>query len=72
VSERRVGDAPDGAGPFVWFAVAGAFGAAFALFMGLEYANTPTFVAAALPTILGVVLALAAFFALGRGAPPNE
>lgn len=62
----------EGTGPFGWFGVSGAIGAAFALFMGLEYANTPTFVAAALPTILGVAIAVAAFFAIGRGAPPNE
>jgi hypothetical protein len=62
----------EGTGPFVWFGVSGALGAAFALFMGLEYVNTPTFDAAALPTILGVVLALIAFFAIGRSAPPNE
>jgi hypothetical protein len=65
-------DRDDGLGPFGWFAIAGAVGAAFALFMGLAYASTPTFTTAALPTIAGVSIALAAFFLLGARSPSND
>jgi len=58
--------------PFSWFAVAIAVGAAWALFMGLEYVNTPTFISGDLPTILGVAAAVAAFLVIGWKAPPNE
>jgi hypothetical protein len=61
-----------GVTPFVWFGVAIAVGAAYALFMGLSYYNTPTFTTAALPTIAGVAVAVAAFLAIGAWAPPNE
>ena len=58
--------------PFVWFGVAVAVGAAYALFMGLSYYNTPTFTAAALPTIAGVAAAVVIFLAIGAWAPANE
>jgi len=58
--------------PFVWFAAAIIVGAAFALFMGLAYYNTPTFTSAALPTILGVAAAVVIFLIIGALAPPNE
>jgi hypothetical protein len=61
-----------GATPFFWFGVAVAVGAAYALFMGLAYYNTPTFTTAALPTIAGVAAAVAIFLAIGAWAPPNE
>jgi len=61
-----------GIGPFVWFAVAIAVGATWALIMGLEYYNTPTFTTAALPTIAGVAVAVIAFLLIGFLAPPNE
>jgi membrane-bound acyltransferase YfiQ involved in biofilm formation len=58
--------------PFFWFGVAIIVGAAFALFMGLSYYNTPTFTASALPTIAGVAIAVVAFLIIGALAPPNE
>ena len=58
--------------PFFWFAMAIIVGAAFALFMGLSYYNTPTFTASALPTIAGVGIAVVAFLIIGASAPPNE
>jgi len=61
-----------GVTPFVWLGVAIIVGAAYALFMGLSYYNTPTFTTAALPTIAGVVVALVAFLVIGAWAPPNE
>jgi hypothetical protein len=61
-----------GIGPFGWFAAAIGVGAAWALIMGLEYYNTPTFTTAALPTIAGVAVAVAIFFVIGWRAPPNE
>jgi hypothetical protein len=64
--------AGQGVGPFGWFAAAIAVGAAWALIMGLEYYNTPTFTAAALPTIAGVAVAVVIFFVIGWRAPPNE
>ena len=64
--------AEHGVTPFVWFAVAIIVGAAFALFMGLAYYNTPTFTTGALPTIGGVAAAVVIFLILGALAPPNE
>ena len=65
--------APDrGVGPFGWFGLAIGVGALWALIMGLEYYNTPTFTTAALPTIAGVAIAVAAFFVFGWSAPSNE
>ena len=61
-----------GVSPFGWFAVAIVVGAAWALFMGLEYVNTPTFVTGDLPTILGVAAAVVVFLVIGWRAPPNE
>ena len=58
--------------PFVWFSIAIAVGAAWALFMGIEYYNTPTFTSADLPTIAGVAVAVVAFLIIGYWAPPNE
>ena len=58
--------------PFAWFGLAIIAGAADALFAGLEYYNTPTFTAAALPTIAGVAVAVVAFLVIGLWAPPNE
>jgi len=58
--------------PFVWFGLAIIIGAAFALFMGLAYYNTPTFTTAALPTIAGVAAAVVIFLLIGAFAPPNE
>ena len=61
-----------GVSPFGWFAVAIVVGAAWALFMGIEYVNTPTFISGDLPTILGVAAAVVAFLLIGWRAPPNE
>jgi hypothetical protein len=61
-----------GVTPFFWFGVAVVVGAAYALFMGLSYYNTPTFTTAALPTIAGVAAAVVAFLVIGAWAPPNE
>lgn len=61
-----------GVGPFGWFAVAIGVGATWALIMGLEYYDTPTFTTAALPTIAGVAIAVVAFLLIGWWAPPNE
>ncbi len=58
--------------PFFWFGIAIIIGASFALFMGLEYYNTPTFTSAALPTIAGVAAAVVIFLIIGALAPPNE
>jgi membrane-bound acyltransferase YfiQ involved in biofilm formation len=58
--------------PFFWFGVAVVVGAAYALFMGLAYYNTPTFTVAALPTIAGVAVAVVIFLVIGILAPPNE
>ena len=61
-----------GVPPFVWFGVAILVGAVWALFIGLSYYNVPTFTTAALPTIAGVAIAVAAFLAIGAWAPANE
>ena len=61
-----------GVTPFVWFGVAIIAGTIYALFMGLSYYNTPTFTAAALPTIAGVAVAVVAFLVIGAWAPDNE
>ena len=61
-----------GLAPFHWFGTALVIGAAWALFMGLAYYNVPTFTTAALPTIIGVAIAVAAFLLLGALAPANE
>lgn len=61
-----------GIGPFGWFSLAIGIGALWALLMGLEYYNTPTFTVAALPTITGVAVAVVAFLAIGWWAPANE
>jgi amino acid transporter len=55
--------------PFTIFGIASIIAAAFALYMGAAYSGTPTFDSAALPTILGVAIAVAAFLVIGsRGA----
>jgi len=61
-----------GIGPFGWFGLAIAVGATWALIMGVEYYNTPTFTSAALPTIAGVAIAVVAFLVIGWRAPANE
>lgn len=61
-----------GMGPFGWFGIALGVGAVWAIAMGLEYANTPTFTEAALPTIVGVGIAIIAYVILGLRAPANE
>ena len=61
-----------GVGPFAWFGVALLVGAVWALVMGLEYFNTPTFTSAALPSIAGVAIAVLAFLVIGWKAPPNN
>ena len=58
--------------PFAWFGFALLVGASWALFMGLEYVNTPTFTSGALPGIAGVAVAVAAFLLIGWWATPNE
>jgi hypothetical protein len=59
-------------GPFAIFGIALLVGAAFAIYEGVAYAATPTFVEAALPTVLGVSAAVAAILVIGRQAPPND
>ena len=66
------GGSDRGVSPFGWFGVAIVVGAAWALIMGLEYVNTPTFITGDLPTILGVGAAVVAFLVIGWRAPPNE
>ena len=61
-----------GVSPFGWFGVALFVGAIWAVVMGVEYANTPTFTSAALPTILGVSIAVGAYLFIGWRAPANE
>ncbi|MGD0250001.1 MAG: hypothetical protein ABSB97_03815 [Thermoplasmata archaeon] len=61
-----------GVTPFFWFGVAIIIGAAYALFMGLSYYNTPTFTVSALPTIAGVAVAVVIFLIIGVLAPANE
>jgi len=61
-----------GVSPFTWFGVAIVVGAAWALIMGLEYVNTPTFLTGDLPTILGVAAAVVAFLVIGWRAPAND
>jgi hypothetical protein len=67
-----VGTPEHGVAPFVWFGVAIVVGAAYALFMGLSYYNTPTFTESGLPTILGVSIAVVAFLIIGALAPAND
>lgn len=62
----------EGLGPFAWFGIAGVIGAIWALAMGLQYSDTPTFVSAALPTIAGVAIAVVAFVLIAWKAPANE
>lgn len=64
--------ASEGISPFTWFGVALLIGAIWALAMGLEYFNTPTFTSAALSSILGVAIAVVAFLVIGWKAPANE
>lgn len=72
VKEGNLPEADHGLGPFFWFGVALLVGAIFALFEGLEYYNTPTFTSAALPSIAGVAVAVAAFLIMGWKAPANN
>lgn len=67
-----VAEKEKGLTPFAWFGIALLVGAIWALFMGLEYVNTPTFTSAALPSIAGVAVAVAAFLIIGWWAPSNE
>jgi hypothetical protein len=69
---ERVAEKESGLTPFAWFGIALVVGAIWALFMGLEYVNTPTFTSAALPGIAGVAVAVAAFIIIGWWAPANE
>lgn len=75
-SVRRAGHRPEeqerGISPFTGFGIAIAVGAGWALLMGLEYYDTPTFTVAALPTLAGIAVALVVFFVIGLLAPPNE
>jgi hypothetical protein len=61
-----------GLGPFLLFGIALVVGAAWALFDGLEYYNTPTFTSAAAPTLIGVAVAVVLFLLLGTRSPTNE
>lgn len=75
VPEKKPAEKDDEGGmtPFAWFSIAIIVGAAWALFMGLEYYNIPTFTSAALPTIAGVAIAVIAFLLIGVFlAPANE
>jgi len=60
------------ASPFVIFGIGAVVAAAFAIFMGVSFLETPQFVADDLPTIAGVSIAVVVFLVLGSRAPPNE
>ncbi|HYA57725.1 MAG TPA: hypothetical protein VEH57_04590 [Thermoplasmata archaeon] len=58
--------------PFFVFGLALVVGAAWAFYMSAIYYPTPNFVTAALPTILGEAVAVAAILAIALWAPKNE
>jgi prolipoprotein diacylglyceryltransferase len=66
--------AEDGGGwsPFVVFGIAAVVAAAFAIYMGVSFLETPDFLADDFPTIAGVTIAVVLFVVLGARAPPNE
>ena len=72
VKEGTTSEEEEGVAPFTWFGLALFVGALWALVMGLEYMDTPTFDQAALPTIVGVAIAVALFLIIGWRAPPND
>jgi len=58
--------------PFAVFGVAIVVAAAWALYMGFAFDSTPTFVSDALPTIVGVAVAVVAMLVIAAWAPKNE
>jgi uncharacterized membrane protein YozB (DUF420 family) len=61
-----------GVTPFIVFGIALVVGAAWAVYMGVAFSNTPNFVTDALPTIAGVTIAVAAILLIALWAPKNE
>lgn len=61
-----------GLSPFVIFGIGLVLAAAWAIYAGLAYSAVPNFVTDALPTILGVSIAVAAMLVIGHWAPEND
>jgi hypothetical protein len=58
--------------PFAIFGAVGIVAAAGAIGEGLYYGGSSALSASSLGTVLGIVVAVAAFVVLGVWAPPNE
>jgi hypothetical protein len=58
--------------PFTWFGVGVILASGWGILMGLAYYNVPTFTVAALPTVAGEMIAVAAFVLIAVLAPANE
>lgn len=61
-----------GVTPFAIFGIALVVAAAWAVYMGVAFSGIPGFVTDALPTIVGVTIAVAAMMAIALWAPKNE
>lgn len=61
-----------GVTPFAIFGIALVLAAAWAIYMGFSFFTTSNFVSSALPTIVGVTIAVVAILLIGLWAPRNE
>ena len=61
-----------GMGPFAIFGIALVVAAAWAVYMGVAFLQSPNFVVSALPTIVGVSVAVVAILVIALIAPRNE
>jgi len=66
------GPSERGVSPFAIFGIALVVAAAWAIYMGAAFMSTANFVQAALPTIVGVSIAVAAILYIGLRSPMNE
>jgi len=58
--------------PFAVFGIAIVVAAVWAVYMGVAFSGVPNFVTGALPTILGVSIAVVAMLVIASRAPKNE
>jgi hypothetical protein len=58
--------------PFTVFGVVAVAAAAWAIYQMVAWASVPAFGNSAWPTTIGILIALAIFFAVGLRAPPND
>jgi len=61
-----------GVTPFTVFGIGLVVATAWALYMGVAFSGVPNFITGALPTIVGVAIAVAAMLAIALWAPKND